>query len=44
MFEKKLDFAKDSVVPASSYKMFGACVLFAVYGMTTGVPSGSEQR
>jgi hypothetical protein len=34
MFNKKLDFAKDSVVPSSSYQVFGAMMAFAAYGMT----------
>ena len=37
--QKKLDFEKDSVVPASSQYMFAAGVAFALYGLATGSPS-----
>ena len=36
MFKKKLDFAKDSVVPSSSYYVFAAGFGYAVYGLAYG--------
>jgi hypothetical protein len=44
MFDKKLDFAKDSVVPSSSYYMLGGAIAFAVYGFTCSKPSDAPPR
>jgi hypothetical protein len=37
MFKKKLDFAKDSVVPSSSWIVFAGCFSFAIYGLASGI-------